>query len=386
MLSDLLCASDKHDTNSVKHFNTFRFMTLTLLSSMLYGDLRPWLLNLDTKQLSKLLKPSNTKEAANLAILQTQVHALLDGYPELQKNICSVANSENLPISHLLFSSNMFNHTNAITQYYNIILIKVVLLLSNFITYQVSILENEIDKSYTIKQCLKDIRILAEQTNDEIKQRQYNADADSPNDLIHFVLFNLKQNLGILLFDIQERNASLLNDLETEENFVIHTLGDEYDNINKIIPTEYYHQFKSEQPSQSSSIAKSDNRAFNFGFKGDADNLKNLIAVLCTHKNLLDQDVTNQKDLLELLTTTNINQKNYIIRIGCNSNLFTYIVDCLKRTLPRFTYSNIQNCGYFLTASGKPIKQSLFSNSKSNNPISKQIKAEIDKIFEENKL
>ena len=132
------------------------------------------------------------------------------------------------------------------------------------------------------------------------------------------------------------------------------------------------------------SIAKSDNKAFSFGFKGDVEKLKNLIKILCVHKNLLEETITKQEDFIALLTTKNITEKKYKIQIGCNSNLFTYIVDSLKRTLPKFSYSNIERCRYFYTDNGKPIKASLFSNSKSNNPIPVSLKEYIDNIFKEN--
>jgi hypothetical protein len=114
--------------------------------------------------------------------------------------------------------------------------------------------------------------------------------------------------------------------------------------------------------------------------------LINLVKILCIYKNLLDESVTSQDDFTKLLLTKNISDKVYNIQIGCETNLFQYIVDKLKITSPKFTYANIGRCNYFKTKNGNPIQASLLSNSKSNNPLPKKTKEEIDKIFKENDM
>ena len=134
------------------------------------------------------------------------------------------------------------------------------------------------------------------------------------------------------------------------------------------------------------SIAQSGDKPFSFGFKGDESKLRNLVSVLCNHKNLLDEAVTKPDDFIKLLTTKNINDSKYKIQIGCETNLFQHIADKLKTNFPKFTYANIGKCNYFFTKNDTPIKARLLSNSKSNNPVSKQAKEEIDKFFKENNM
>jgi hypothetical protein len=220
------------------------------------------------------------------------------------------------------------------------------------------------------------LSVLIKQTNDYLTDKDFTVSNPNNAAVASFVFETLIQTLIPLYFSIQQHFKPYLTEIyETYENFEMYVL----ENAGfKIQLTEI-----NKEPV---SIAKSNNMGFSFGFKGDETKLRNLVLTLCNHKNLLDEEVTKPEVLIDLLTAPDIYKKQYHIQFGCNSNLATYIVDCLKRKLPKFNYANIANSNYFFSSTGTPVAASLFSNSKSNNPLNKKAKEEIDKIFKENDM
>jgi hypothetical protein len=223
-------------------------MEITILDSILHGDLKPWMINTASPaDYSKILKPTVVKQAATLSVIKQQIAALLADYPALQQPYTTAVTGADAPLHPLLFDAALPDFSNAQTQYYYTLTTKETLHISNNITLQAEKLTNDIDRRYIAKQTLKDIRILAAQTTDELRERNYDTTAVAPADFIHFVLLLLKQALTALYFDIQERFAAFLTEIETEENFIIHTLKEDYTGTARLTPSVNYYSFKAEQ-------------------------------------------------------------------------------------------------------------------------------------------
>jgi hypothetical protein len=349
-------------------------MSLQIFNSILNAELKPWLIDIEERALKEMVRQSNKMPVSNMQEVVEKLKLLLQPFNNLQKSI-PVSNTNE--IQERGYLCNPLEATTILQHYYK------ALIDAELIRYYNNALSNPFIKDYTLdvpfqigEKCLKGIAVLCNQANNELIERGF-SDQAPYTDITHFTLTYLRNNLTALYFAIQEPYKEHLNTVyNTEKDFCMYCIENTFS-----ITLQ-----KSKTPTEIISIAKSDNKAFSFGFKGDIADLTKLIKVLCVHKNLLDEEVTKPETLIELLTASDINTKTYKIKVGCKTNLFTYIAECLKKTFPKLTFANIDRCNYFFSENDAPIKQSLLSNSKSNNPISKQAKAEIDKIFKENNM
>lgn len=352
-------------------------MNSKILNSIVNGELKPWLISFDDERILKdIIKQVKDKPNETTLQVQTNLNALLKSFPALLIGL------EYLPMEQLQplgYTSNTPTPVKLLNHYYKAIIDAEIARYFNATIHNPLIKDRALDVPFQIgHQSLKGIAILCNQTNNEIIERSYVSNNTTITDTTLFALTYLRNSLLALYFAIQKPFKEHL--IDTYNSFEDYALQYLEDSNFEITITE------SEVPKEIVSIAQSDNKAFNFGFKGDVANLTNLIKVLCVHKNLLDESITKPIELIELFTTADINTKTYKIKLGCKTNLFTYIAICLKKVLPKLTFANIDRSNYFFSDNDTPIKQSVLSNSKSNNPISKETKEEIDKIFKENNI
>lgn len=348
-------------------------MNLQIFNSIVNGELKPWLIDIEESTLKEIVRQSNKMPVNDLQQVANKLKHLSQPFNNIQKSIPVPTIQE---IKQQAYLSNNIEAATLLQHYYKGLIDAALIIYYNEAVNNPFIKDYALDVPFQIgEKSLKGISVLCNQANNELRERGFD-DMPPYTDITHFALTYLRNNLLALYFSIQNPfKEYLTNTYNSFEDYALYCLDDknfEY----KLIET----------PKEVVSIAKSDNKAFNFGFKGEAENLTNLIKVLCVHKNLLDESVTKPTDLIELFTTKDINTKTYKIKLGCKTNLFTYIVICLKKVLPKLTFANIDRCNYFYSDNDTPIRQSVLSNSKSNNPISKETKAEIDKIFKENNI
>jgi len=356
-------------------------MEIKILDSILHGELKPWKQDTSsTKRFTELVKTAKAVSPTTNAELQKQLTTLLADYPTLKKWLAAEATSNTNTLQQLLFSIDLPSCSSSPTHFYAAVITAETLRVYNSFMQQSVNWNTTIDIPFQTTRILNSLKVLTQQTIAELQERGYTTVPDEQSSFIHFALYYLQHSLIQLYFSIQKVFEMNLTLVTTLEDFYSLDLG---------LPTAQIIHFKNSvivPEKEITSIAQSDNKAFNFGFKGDEAKLRNLIAVLCNHKNLLDEAVTKPDDFFKLLTTKNINDRKYKVQIGCETNLFQHIADKLKTTFPKFTYANIGKCNYFFTKNGTPIQASLLSNSKSNNPVSKQLKEEIDKFFKENDM
>jgi hypothetical protein len=356
-------------------------MEVKLLDAILHGELKPWKLDAsNTRRFTELVKAAKAASPTTTAELQKQLAILLADYPTLQKLLAVNSFADNTAVKMLLYKGEFPKYKDPITQYYFILIIALSLRFWNNFLKQSENWTHDTDIKYQVTKTLKGISVLTKQTATELHEQGFTTIPDEQSSFIHFALYYLKHSLIQLYFSIQESFKDSLVQVTTLEDFYLLDLEESKGMINELIKIDIV-------PSEEvKSIAQSGDKPFSFGFKGDEAKLRNLISVLCTHKNLLDESVTKPDDFVKLLTTKDINDKDYKIQIGCETNLFQHVVDMLKFTSPKFNYANIGRCKYFTTKNGIPIQASLLSNSKSNNPLPKKTKEEINKIFKENDM
>lgn len=356
-------------------------MEIKILDSILHGELKPWKLDTSsTKHFTELVRTAKAVSPITNGELQKQLKALLADYPTLNKWLVSEATSSNTALQQLVFTIDLPACSSPPTQFYAAVITAETLRVYNSFIQQSVNWNTAIDIPFQTNRLLNSLKVLTQQTVAELQERDFTTVPDEQSDFIHFALYYLQHSLIQLYFSVQDSFRECLKQVTTLEDFYSLDLGLPKAQIVElkklaIVPIE-----------EITSIAQSNNKPFSFGFKGDETKLRNLVSVLCNHKNLLDEAVTKPDDFIKLLTTKNINDRKYKIQIGCETNLFQHIADKLKTNFPKFTYANIGKCNYFFTKNSTPIKASLLSNSKSNNPVSKQAKEEIDKFFKENDM
>ena len=355
-------------------------MEIKILDSILHGELKPWTLDTsDTRRFAELLRTAKAVSPATNDELRKQLNLMLTDFPTLCKLLAAEAAS-NIVSKPFYHSIVLPDGGDPITHFYATIISAESLRIYNSFLLQSVHWESSIDIPFQTDKLLNSIKILTQQTVAELEERGFTTVPDEQSNFIHFVLYFLQHSLIQLYFSVQESFKDYLVQITTLEDFYSLDLNLPKVRINELkkIALAPIEEIKS--------IAQSNNKPFSFGFKGEEAKIRNLILVLCTHKNLLDETVTKPDEFIKLLTTKDINDKEYKIQIGCETNLFQHIADKLKTTLPKFNYANIGRCNYFFTKNGIPIRASLLSNSKSNNPVPKKTKEEIDKFFKENDM
>lgn len=356
-------------------------MEIKILDSILHGELKPWKVDAsNTRHFAGLVKTAKAVPPTTNVELQKQLTALLADYPTQKKWLATQTTKSITALQQLVCGIDLPSCGNPVTHFYAAIITAETLRVYNSFMQQSLNWNTSIDIPFQTGRLLNSLKVLTQQTVSELKERGFTTVPDEQSDTVHFALYYLQHKLIQLYFSVQESFKDNLPQVTTLEDFYSLELVLPKAQIKEltklaVVPTE-----------EVKSIAQSDNKPFSFGFKGDETKLRNLISVLCTHKNLLDETITKPDDFIKLLTTKDINDKNYKINIGCETNLFQYIADKLKITSPKFNYANIGRCNYFFTKNGNPIRASLLSNSKSNNPVSKQTKEVIDKFFKENNM
>lgn len=352
-------------------------MSNTILNSILHEELKPWAADFSNiQEIKEILKAANKLQPKTIDDFNQLLRMLLKPYNRLSNSITNKSSKE---LRQLCFSVPIPEPTDLVKSYYHSIITAETLRYFNEVLNNPFIVDAELDVPFQVEEkVLKGIAFSANEANNVLIESGFTTEQTPIESTVQYVLISLRNSLIALYFSIQKQFEDYLTDVYvSEDDFYMYKMDSA---ANKITIQEL------QTEKEPISIAQSNNKPFNFGFKGDETKLVNLVKILCIYKNLLDESVTSQGDFTQLLLTKNISDKVYNIQIGCETNLFQYIVDKLKITSPKFTYANIGRCNYFKTKNGNPIQASLLSNSKSNNPVPKKTKEEIDKIFKENDM
>jgi hypothetical protein len=219
-------------------------MEVKILDSILHGSLKPWKFdNSNTRRHTEIIKSAKATPPATYTELLSYLRAILTDYPTLQKVLRDETLNNNSPLQQHIFKIDLPRYINPITQfYYSIITTESLRVLNTFIQHT-STCSELLDLRYQVSKTLTNIRVLAQQTAIELKERQYTFIPDSQSDHIHYTLYTLKQTLIVLFFEIQELFASQLKDNTSEEFFYLHYLNEAYPEKSPLTPTTHYFEF-----------------------------------------------------------------------------------------------------------------------------------------------
>ena len=158
-----------------------------------------------------------------------------------------------------------------------------------------------------------------------------------------------------------------------------------FDLLNDEIPKEPIYKISDSFPSLTLASEVNDNvilttvNKLSFNFNGDKARLLNVITLLNNQIELLNEDFTTPQQMVEVLTTKDLNQSLPKIQFNTETTQVRYVFDKLVPSFSNLTFALIVKCGLFLSKSNKePFTKTNLSSSRTHNPKNKEI---IDEIF-----
>lgn len=195
-------------------------MEVKILDSIIHGDLKPWKINTtDTRRFTELVKATKAASPKTNAVLLSQLTALFADYPTLKKILKDETPSNSTEIVNHFFKIDLPKFNDPVTQFYQTAITKEALRFFNAYIQQAVNWIEPVDIRYQVGKVLKNIRVLASQTNEELQERGFASVPDAQSDFIHFTLYTLKQTLTALFFAVQEVFKTQLTEITTEDFF-----------------------------------------------------------------------------------------------------------------------------------------------------------------------
>ncbi len=219
-------------------------MEIKILDSILHGSLKPWKIDIsNTRRFTEIIKSAKTTPPGTITELLSYLLVILADYPTLQKVLRDETPNNNSPLQQHIFKIDLPRYTNPITQFYYSMITAESLRVLNAFIQQASNWTELLDLRYQVSKTLTNIRVLAQQTAIELKEREYTLISDSQSDHIYYTLYTLKKTLIVLFFEIQELFSTQLKDNTSEEFFYLHYLNEAYPDKSPLIPTTPYFEF-----------------------------------------------------------------------------------------------------------------------------------------------
>lgn len=342
-------------------------MEIKILNSIIHKELAPWLINIDNKIIAEKIKKIGNKEPKQLNELEQQIKTLVNDYPELLKWLEKQITNDSIEIKQPYYTTSLPAFTDAISKYYSLLINKETVRVFNTYLSKSDKWTDSIDINYHTTLLLKRIKNLTKQVFKEIADR--GLEEHETNNNINFVLQFLKHNLITLYFSVQEIHKEVLEQSITLEDFYLLELNQSLASVQEI-------NFTGDSISKDS--IKKVNKKFSFGFSGDIDKLKTVIAQLNTSIELLDENSTTN-DLVNTLISKSIQKKSTKIRLGCETVQFIYVINKLSYFFNNLNPKAIEESELFYSKGNTLIKaQNLYKNKiskpKNHETIDKIIK------------
>ncbi|MBN1185683.1 MAG: hypothetical protein JXB49_25605 [Bacteroidales bacterium] len=122
-------------------------------------------------------------------------------------------------------------------------------------------------------------------------------------------------------------------------------------------------------------------KKLSFGYnESSTEKLLNLCKLLTIKVDFLNDNLTSEKDFIEVMASKDLTGSDKQIHIGCETTQFRYIIDKLKPLFSDLTLSNIEKSKAFFSRNGVLITATNLSRNKHHDPKQKET---IDKIFKE---
>lgn len=342
-------------------------MEIKILDSILHGQLKPWKLDTsNSRRLVEVIKLAKTNEN-----VFARLQSLLQDFPLLQKHL-----SEDGKISitqPLYFQPQLPSYKDPATQFYFLLITSEVHRIFNEIMQQGKGWTEQVDIAYNVGNTLNNVKVLAVQAADELKERQLTDVPNEQSDVIHFALYFLKHNLIVLYFTIQEAFKESLQQTTSLDDFYLLDLKEPLANM---LPMNFVSP-ATEQEEETKQTVRQEKIAF--GFKDDVQKLTTVINQLCHQIELLNEDVTEADDLIKILTAKSFLPGAAKIQINCETKHFRYTLDKLKPYFNDLTLINIEKSKVFYSKNDRLITANNLSVSGSG--VEPKEKLTIDKIF-----
>lgn len=345
-------------------------MRLNILSSIIFGDLKVWHFNSnDTNELAELVK-SNSSVPNSEAELVSQIKNLLKQFPALENQV--IKNGSNAVSNELAYvTKNPPQNFSIASRFYQLLIEKEVVRIYNDFFEVSKSWSNPIDYNYRTNKFLNSVKTLFIQTFEELTVRDIN------EKLTVFVLKFLTHKLLSLYFSIQDcKNGVLEKPITIQDLFFFE--------FEKEVPPDYeLIKIEPKQIQTISTIKYPSVEKFNFGFKGDKQKLSQAISNLTFRFDLLNESVTSQETLLNVLTSKSLKENKVPVQLDCKTTVFQIIVEMLSKYFSNLTHTNIGKSGLFLSKKNKkPISGNLLDVSKHKGKVSKDVSLEIQSIID----
>lgn len=340
-------------------------MELNVLNSIVHGELKPWKFDANnTKRIIESVRSAKSVTPFTNTDLLSQLSALLQDYPTLLNHVISETKKDSATLQPLCWKAELPTATTPSTQYYLLLINAETLRIYNTFAQKAKKWTEEVDLKYQVGKLLNNIKVLAQQTSTELKEREFDNVPDGTSNLVHFSLYCLKQSLIALYISIQEVYMPFVSSPTTIEDFFMVDLQEAFEG------DLFEHE---EQEIDNTAIKK-----FSFGFKGDKDALKTVLTQLTIKLDLVNEKHSKVDDLLQLLTAKEIVPGAVVIHIGCETVEFQYIAEGLKAVVKKFNPANIGKSKSFKSKNDTLIGAQLLYSSNIEAPKRKE---EIDNIL-----
>lgn len=219
-------------------------MEIKILDSIIHGVLKPWKVDTtNNRKFTELIKAAKATAPKTNAELIAYLVVLLADFPTLQKVLKDETLNDKTPLEQHFFKIDLPKYKDPITQFYFSIITAESLRVFNTFLQQSATWTEPVDLRYQVGKTLTNIRVLAQQTAIELKERVYTCIPDSQSDHIHYSLYTLKQMLTALFFEVQEQFATQLTESISEDFFYLHYLQETYPDKPPLTPNAPYFEF-----------------------------------------------------------------------------------------------------------------------------------------------
>lgn len=347
-------------------------MEIKILNSILFGSLKPWLVDANSAKLfTESIKKAGTKVPNTEAELLQHLKTLLQSKPDLLAWLVKQPANNELVLLDMYYFTNLPVLNNTLSKFYSLVIGSETKRVFNAFKFYSETLENNIDIIYNTNKLLISIKTLIKQTIEEIEERGFEQTPDTISSIVHFTLHYLKHNLIILFFSIQAINAEHLETTISPEDFHLLELEQPLNTMQEIHFMLPKQTVQSEQANASQQLQnKNEPLKLSFGWKGNnVTLLQRLFDDLCIDVNFLDEEKTSVETLVGLLTAKEIIPGKINIYLGCKTTVFVFIIDNISKKFQRLTQTNIEKSMSFWTKDdiNKPatlITSTNFSKSR----------------------
>ena len=228
-------------------------MELTIFDNIIFGPLQPWqAANQNEQRFSDLVRQAGRSLPGTTDDLNKKLSALLQDYPDTHKHISKSINTT-LPL--YLYSVQLARHFNSATEYYSLLMQNSSLHFLQLLTAAIDATQHEDEAYNLVNTSLDKIKYIAAGAAAELHRRCFDMTPDyhANNNVAtlevvdrntHFVLYAAKQHSTRLFFDMQKRYEEHVKATETEEQFYLQTLKEDFPDQSPIEPTVFYFEWK----------------------------------------------------------------------------------------------------------------------------------------------